>query len=88
MTCHSCQRELPEGAAFCPACGARVAGTVKRLVRDRAHAKLGGVCGGLANYFDVDPTLVRVLYVAATFLTGFFPGVFLYVVLAFGMPAD
>jgi phage shock protein C len=37
----------------------------KRLVRTRDDKMIGGICGGLARYFDVDPTLVRVLAVIA-----------------------
>ena len=42
--------------------------------------KLGGVCGGLAEYFDVDPTIFRVLYAIATLFTAF-SGVILYFIL-------
>lgn len=38
---------------------------VKRLVRTSDDQMIGGVCGGLARYFDVDPTLVRVVAVVA-----------------------
>ena len=44
------------------------------------------VCGGLAEYFDVDPTIVRVAYVLLTLVTGMFPGAVLYAVLAIVMP--
>ncbi len=88
MDCPRCHREPPVGAEFCPACGARIAGSLRRLVKSRTDSKLAGVCGGLAAYFDVDPTLARVLYLAATFFTGIVPGVILYFVLALVMPAD
>ncbi len=42
---------------------------VRRLMRDRQHATLGGVCAGIAAYFNVDVTLVRVVAVALTFLS-------------------
>lgn len=38
---------------------------VKRLVRTSNDQMVGGVCGGLARYFDIDPTLVRVVAVVA-----------------------
>jgi phage shock protein C len=44
------------------------------------------VCAGLAAHFDVDPTLVRVLYLAGTFATGFVPGLLLYIVLVIVVP--
>jgi len=40
-----------------------------RLYRDKEHGMLGGVCAGIANRFDVDPTLVRVAVIGAAFLT-------------------
>ena len=86
--CHRCQREVQAGACFCPACGARVTGAPRRLRRRRDGEKLAGVCGGLAEHFDVDPTLIRVVYIVATFFTGILPGIFLYVILALVIPTD
>jgi phage shock protein PspC (stress-responsive transcriptional regulator) len=43
--------------------------TEKRLTRSRIDHKLGGVCGGLAEYLDVDATLIRVLAVLAILVT-------------------
>jgi phage shock protein PspC (stress-responsive transcriptional regulator) len=45
------------------------------------------VCAGLADYFDLDPTLVRVVFAVATFFTGILPGLILYVILALVIPA-
>jgi len=86
--CHRCQREVPAAARFCPVCGARVAGAPRVLRRRREGEKFAGVCGGLAEYFDLDPTLVRVVYLIATFFTGVVPGIVLYVILALVVPAD
>ena len=41
----------------------------KRLTRSR-EKKIAGVCGGLANYFDIDPTIVRILFVLIAFAGG------------------
>lgn len=41
---------------------------------------LAGVIGGFAEYFDTDSTMLRLLTVAAILVTGFFPGVFLYII--------
>ncbi len=46
---------------------------MKRFYRSRTDKKLGGVCGGIGKYFDVDPTVVRLLAVVLFFATGFFP---------------
>jgi phage shock protein C len=42
----------------------------RKLYRSRDDRMIGGVCGGLAEYFKIDPTLVRLLAVAAIFLAG------------------
>jgi phage shock protein C len=46
---------------------------------------IAGVCGGLAEYFNIDPTLMRVLYVILTFGTAF-AGCLIYLVLLLIMP--
>ena len=57
----------------------------KKLVRS-SNRVLGGVCGGLADYLDVDPTLVRVIYVALTIFSAAFPGLLLYLILLLLIP--
>ena len=52
----------------------------KKLQRSSTDSMLGGVCGGLANYFDFDPTLVRVAYVLLSVCTAF-SGVLAYILL-------
>ena len=42
----------------------------RKLYRDTDNQKIGGVCSGLAHYFDLDPLLVRVAFVAALFFNG------------------
>jgi|FLOH01.1.fsa_nt_gi phage shock protein C len=42
----------------------------QKLYRDTNDEKIGGVCSGLARYFDLDPVLVRVAFVAALFIGG------------------
>ena len=57
----------------------------KRLYRtEGANAKLFGVCGGIAEYFDIDPTLVRVVLVLLLFAAG--TGLWAYLVCALVMP--
>ncbi len=50
----------------------------KRLYRSRTDRILGGVCGGLADYFNLDPSLVRLLWVI--FCLGFGTGVLAYII--------
>jgi phage shock protein C len=42
----------------------------RKLYRSRSDRMIGGVCGGIAAHFNIDPTLVRLLAVAAIFLAG------------------
>lgn len=58
----------------------------KRLVRSKTDRQISGVCAGLAQYFDVDPTLVRLIFVVASLMGG--PGLLLYIVLAIVMPEE
>ncbi len=55
-----------------------------RLYRSRDDKKLGGVCGGIAEYFQIDATLVRVLFVAGCFF--YLAGALVYVVLLAALP--
>src|SRR5262245_63823146 len=43
---------------------------MKRLTRSRDNAKIAGVCAGLAEYLDVDPTFVRVIWIALSIVPG------------------
>ena len=56
----------------------------KRLVRPTNDRMLAGVCVGLANYFNIDTTLVRLLFVAAVFIGGVSP--LAYLILWLVMP--
>ena len=58
----------------------------RRLTRSRRHKMIAGVCGGLAEYFDLDPTVVRVAYVLVSIISVAFPGILAYIVLMFVMP--
>lgn len=59
----------------------------KRLFKDKENKMIGGVAAGFAEYFDVDPTLVRVLFILAACVPVSFPIVFAYLVLWAVMPA-
>ena len=89
LRCSRCQRVMMAEDHFCPSCGARAASPAPRvLARRRDREKLAGVCVGLADYFDLDATLVRAVYAVATFFTGVVPGIVLYVILALVLPAE
>ena len=58
----------------------------RRLKRSSRYKMIAGVCGGLAEYFDLDPTVVRVAYVLISIVSAAFPGLLAYIVLMFVMP--
>ncbi len=57
----------------------------RRLVRSSRDKKIAGVCGGIADYFGIDPTLVRIAFVIGTIASGG-PFFLAYLVLSFIMP--
>ena len=60
----------------------------KRLMRSDSDKMIAGVCGGLADYFEIDPTIVRLVF-AGTFLLGFgSPGLLYLLLWAIVPPAD
>ena len=61
--------------------------TDKRLIRPKNGRKISGVCLGVAEYFGIDPTLVRILWVLGT-LMFFGIGFFLYIACIFIIPED
>ncbi len=58
----------------------------KKLYRSETNKQIAGVCAGLAEYFDVDVTLVRIAFVVMMLMGG--PGFLIYVVLWFVMPEE
>ena len=60
----------------------------KRMHRSRSDRKLLGVLGGVANHLGLDPSLVRIVYLIVTILTGFIPGIFLYLIMAVVVPVE
>jgi phage shock protein C len=58
----------------------------RRLERDKERAVVSGVLAGMANYFEQDPALFRVAAIAFLILTGFFPGIILYLAAMLMMP--
>ena len=58
----------------------------RRLYRSRRDRQLAGVAGGMAEYLEVDPTVVRLVWILSIFLGGF--GILLYIIMAFIVPLD
>ena len=61
---------------------------MKRLYKSDTDKKWSGICAGIAEYFDVDPTLIRVGYIFITIITGVIPGLIAYFVLSWVMPRE
>jgi phage shock protein PspC (stress-responsive transcriptional regulator) len=59
---------------------------IKRLYRSRTERMIGGVCGGLANYLNADPTLIRLLMVLFALAGG--PGLIAYLILWIVVPLE
>ncbi len=59
---------------------------VRRLKRSNREKMLCGVCGGLAEYLNVDPTIVRILYVLVSVLSVAFPGIIVYLLFCLIVP--
>lgn len=53
----------------------------KPLRRSRSNRMIAGVVGGLADYWSLDPTLARVIFVVVSILSAAFPGILVYAVL-------
>ena len=78
MFCTTCGLQMSEDAAFCSRCGKatgapavpRIVAPHPRLSRPMVDKKIAGVCAGFAEYFDLDVTLVRLVWFFTAFLTG------------------
>lgn len=58
----------------------------KRLYKSSTDKKVCGVCGGIANYFDVDPTVIRLIWVIFTLAGG--SGLIAYIIAVIIMPDE
>ena len=95
MICANCQKEIADGSNFCYNCGARqpagsnantpaYTGARKRLMRSSTDKKIAGVCAGLADYFELDVTIIRVVWILAVLCVG--TGILVYVILWIALP--
>jgi phage shock protein C len=86
MNCPNCHRDISDYSNFCYFCGTRqnvapagCATYQKRLMRSAVDSKIAGVCGGLAEYFCVDSTIVRLIWIVAAIMPPF-PDIIAYLV--------
>jgi len=94
MICPNCQKNIADYSNFCYNCGAKQAATrtgepcdiggKKRLVRPSTDKKIAGVCAGLADYFDLDVTIIRICWLLAVLFAG--TGILAYIILWIALP--
>ena len=60
----------------------------KKLYRSRTKRTIAGICGGLEDYFNLDATIIRLLWVVLVISTAVFPGLFAYFVAALIIPEE
>ena len=88
MFCNACGKNIPDDANLCAYCGRSVGyhAAQKRLTRPRVGRKIAGVCAGFANYFDIDVTLVRLVWLVVVIFGG--TGLLAYIVGWILMPEE
>jgi phage shock protein C len=89
MFCNYCGKQIQDDAAVCAYCGRRIgcAATPQKLMRAAKHSpdrKVAGVCAGFAAYFDLDVTIVRVVWLIVALFGG--GGVLAYIIAWIVMP--
>jgi phage shock protein C len=95
MICSNCMKPIADYSNFCYNCGAKQTATAapgpgvvncppKRLMRSSRDKKIAGVCAGLAEYFDLDATIIRLCWLLLVFFAG--TGILAYIVLWIILP--
>lgn len=61
---------------------------MRRLYRSRYDKKIAGICGGIGNYFSIDPVFIRLLVIFLWIITGLIPLILIYLVASFIIPQE
>jgi phage shock protein C len=88
MYCNNCGKVIQDDANLCAYCGKRLRPTAceKHLMRSRSQRKIAGVCAGFASYFELDMTLMRIVWLVVAIMTGF--GFIAYLIAWIVMPEE
>jgi len=77
--CKAFSRELKRRSIFM---------SESKLYRSRKNRMISGVCGGIAEKFNMDPTIIRLIWALLTFVTAEFPGIIIYIICAIVIPSE
>jgi phage shock protein C len=81
MFCNACGKSIVDDGRFCSYCGNVVGDppVPKKLIRLRSDRKVAGVCSGLAQYLELDVSLIRILWFFIALVSGIVPGLVAYI---------